>query len=704
MNIRSKLFLSLIFIAVLSMVISLNVSIISISRRYEKMAKEEIAAAKQLTESIFLENLSDLVRKALFLSELKEIIDNTDDLDELAIALEFKNFIYPNINIIVLDPAEKIVLTHTNSSDNFINEGTLGQVAFLGKGRDPLIREVGILLIDGNLCMAAVSPIIDHENFALKGFLLLEIPFNMEFTDQIKERSKSDIIVFGANRFITSTLTDSNGEMVFPKAAQADPDEMVRFQAGGDRFLIESFHITDVHKKKVGEIFVAANVEKIMEAKKVGISSLLTSSLLIAFFVILTSIWLGNKLTAPIVNLTRGVEGIAGGNYNIRMNVSSRDEIGGLAEIFNKMSDSLKVQRDEIRDLQQFFEKIVAHSPSAIVIGNESAEVIAMNPAAEALVDRPLARLRDKPLFEELPAFKPLKEDYFKVLLSGNPCFHNSFPVLREDGSEKILHLTLYKIPLPGAPAAVLQVEDISEKFELEEKLLHAKKLGTLGELLSRFTHEFNNLMTSMLGHLSMLKKETGPGHTNFKRTLMIEDIALRAFNLGKDILDFSKKEKLKKESVPVVSAIETVVNLLGTTVLKRIDVQIFFAERSLQVLMNKEKFLLALFNVLLNSKDAIWAAQREKGLIRITVDRIYISKEEKNFVRAKIFDNGTGIDEKIITKIFEPYFTTKGEKGTGLGLTTVKEIIEESAGWIEIDVEKNVSTTLTIFLPEHTA
>jgi PAS domain S-box-containing protein len=704
MNIRSKLFLSLIFIAVLSMVISLNFSIISISRRYEKMAKEEIAAAKKTTESIFLENLSDLVRKALFLSELKEIIDNIDDRDELAMALEFKNFIYPNINIIVLDPAGQIALKHTNSSDSFINQENLDQVAFLDKGRDPLIREVGILQIDGQLCMAAVSPVIDHENFALKGFLLLEIPFNMEFTDQIKEKSKTDIIVHGANRFITSTLTDSNGEMVFPAAAQADPDEMVRFQAGGDRYLIESFQVTDFHKKKVGEIFVAANIEKIMEAKKVGISSLLTSSLLIGFFVILTSIWLGNKLTAPIVKLTRGVEAIAGGNYDIRMNIASRDEIGELAEIFNKMSDSLKVQRDEIRDLQQFFEKIVAHSPSAIIIGNESAEVISMNPAAEALLEHPLERLRDKPLFEQLAAFKPLKEDYFKVLLSGNPCFYNAFPVLREDGGEKILHLTIYKIPLPGAPAAVLQIEDISEKFELEEKLLHAKKLGTLGELLSRFTHEFNNLMTSMLGHLGMLKKETGPGHANYKRTLMVEDIALRAFNLGKDILDFSKKEKLKKENVPVVGAIETVVNLLGTTVLKRIDVQIFFTERSLQVLMNKEKFLLALFNVLLNAKDAIWAAQREKGLIRITVDRIYVSKEEKNFVRTKISDNGTGIDAKIINKIFEPYFTTKGEKGTGLGLTTVKEIIEESAGWIEIDVEKDVSTTLTIFLPEHTA
>jgi PAS domain S-box-containing protein len=704
MKIKTKLFLSLIFIAVLSMVISLNFSIISISRRYEKMAKEEIAAAKKMAENVFLENLSELVRKALFLSELKEIIENTGNPDELAMALEFKNFFFSNINIKILDPAGRIVLIHDNSSDSHITEKNLDKITFLNKKRDPLMREAGVFLIDGNLCMAAVSPIIDQETFGLKGSLLLEIPFNLEFTDQIKEKSKTDIMVYVRGRPVTSTLTDSNGEMVFPRSLRANPDEMVRFQPGGDRYLLDSFAVDDYQKKKVGEIFVAVNIEKIMKAKRVSIASLLTSSLLIGFFVILTSILLGKKLTSPIVNLAHGVEAIAGGNYDIRMKLESKDEIGELANVFNKMSDSLKIQRNEIRELQQFFEKIVEHSPSAIVIGNENAEVIAMNPAAEKLLARPFAQLKDKQLFECLPLLKGLKEDYFKVLLSSNPCFYDSFSVLHADGSEKVLHLTLYKIPLPGAPAEVLQMEDISEKFELQEKLLHAKKLGTLGELLSRFTHEFNNLMTGLLGHVSLLKKEVGAGNPHFQRAQLIEDVSLRAYNLGKDILVFSKKEKLKKENLDVSEAIEIVLNLFGKTVLNKIEIDTKFLPGSLTILINKEKFLLALFNVLINAKDAIWTAQRKTGLIRITVDRIFISKEEKNYIRTKISDNGTGIEEKIISKIFEPYFTTKGEKGTGLGLTTVKEIIEESAGWIEIDAEKNIGTTFTIFLPEHIA
>jgi PAS domain S-box-containing protein len=702
MKIKTKLFLSLVFIAILSMVIALNFSIVSISKRYEKMAMEEIANAKKVAENVFLENLGDLMRKALFLSELKEIVENTDNLDEMAMALEFKSFFFSNINIKILDRQEKIVLAKDNSAVSFISENTRRQIAFFNKNRDPLIRQAGVFEIQSNIFMAAVSPIVDQNNFELKGFLLLEIPCNLEFAEQIKEKTKADIIIYSQTKPITSTLTDSNGEMIFPPLAQVPLGEAIRFQPGGDRYFLDTFTVDDNQLIKIGKISVAVNIEKILAAKQLSISGLLYISLFIGFFVIFTSIFLGRKLTSPIISLAQSAETISSGNYDVHMNLNSKDEIGDLAQVFNKMTKSLKNQRGEILELQQFFEKIFEHSPSAIIICNELAEVIAMNPAAEQLLEQPLSKIKNKPFFETMPLFKPLQEDYFKVLLSGNPSFYNNFSAVTEDGSEKVMRLTIYKIPLPEAQYQVLQIEDVSEKSELEEKLLHAKKLGTLGELLSRFTHEFNNLMTGLLGHVSMLKREIGAGNPNFKRSQLIEDIALRAYNLGKDILVFSKKEKLKKESLNISEAIDILLNLFGKTVLKKIEIETKFQSGALTILINKEKFLLALFNVLINAKDAILTAQREKGLISIIVDRIFISKEAKNFVRVKIADNGTGIEEKIISKIFEPYFTTKGEKGTGLGLTTVREIIEESSGWIEIDVEKGKGTVFTIFLPEH--
>lgn len=701
MKIRTKLLLSLIVIAVLSILITLNVSILSISRRYERTAHEEIADARKIAESVFLENLGDLVRKALFLSELKEIIENVGNLDNLAMALEFKNFFFANTNIKILDPAGRFLIAQSNSSASYLSEESRSQVGFLSQERDPLIREAGVFLIGGNLCMAAISPIVDPDTFGLKGFTVLEIPFNLEFADQLKEKCKAEIMLYAQGKPIASTLNDRNGEMVFLRPDTMRSREAVRLQPDGDRFLIESFAVEDAEKKQVGEIFVGASIESILAAKQVSIDSLLTLSLLIGLLVILTSFLLGRRLTAPIVRLAHGAEAIAAGNFDVRMKLNSRDEIGELAGVFNRMSDSLKVQRDEIRELQQFFEKIVEHSPSAIIIGNENAEVIAMNPAAETLLERPLAQLKGQPLFDMLPSFRPLKEDYLKVLLSGSPCFHENYSVAGESHSEKVLRLTLYKIPLPAASAEVLQFEDISEKFELEAKLLHAQKLGTLGQLLSRFTHEFNNLMTSLLGHLALFKKEVGERDPHGKRVQLIEEVALRAHNLGKDILDFSRREKLHKEAMDVREAVHTVLNLLGKTILKRIEVETSFMDGDLTILINKEKLLLALFNVLINAKDAILAAERENGRIRISAERIFVPRAANSFIRIRFSDNGLGIDEKIISRIFEPYFTTKGAKGTGLGLTTVKEIVEENSGWIEIDSMIGSGTTFIIFLPQ---
>lgn len=702
MKIRTKLLLSLVLVAVLSIVFSLNFSILSIAKRYERTAREEVAGARKVAENVFLENLGDLVRKALFLSELKEVVENTENLDELAMALEFKNFFFSNTNIKILNPACRITLSHDNASSSTITPASQDKVAILNGRRDPLIREAGVFLVEGRLCLAAISPIVDQETFDLKGFTLLEIPFNLELADQIKEKSKAEILLHVEGRPFASTLTDGDGDMVFPDPAVLRSPKAVRLLAGGDRFLVESFPVKDFHKQAVGEIFVAVNIENIMAAKQVSIASLLYLSLLIGLIVIVTSLLLGRRLTSPIATLSRGAEAIAAGNYDVHIPLHSKDEIGELATAFNKMSESLQVQRDEIRELQQFFASIVEHSPSAIVIGNESAEVIAMNPAAEKLLERPLADVKGRPLFETLPAFAPLKGDYVKVLLGGNPRFHDNYSLVSEREGERTLRLTLYKVPLANTQAAVLQFEDISEKFELEEKLVHAQKLGTLGELLSRFTHEFNNLMTSLLGHLTMLRRDMGDAHPLAKRAQLIEDVALRAHGLGKDILDFSRREKLRQEALNVRDAVDTVLNLLGKTVLKRIEVENLVSGGDLMVLMNKEKLLLALFNILINAKDAILEAGREQGRIRIGADRIFEPRTQRSYVRIRVSDNGGGIDDRILGKIFQPYFTTKGEKGTGLGLTTVKEIVEENSGWIEIEAQKGSGTSFILFLPEH--
>jgi two-component system NtrC family sensor kinase len=234
----------------------------------------------------------------------------------------------------------------------------------------------------------------------------------------------------------------------------------------------------------------------------------------------------------------------------------------------------------------------------------------------------------------------------------------------------------------------------------MEEELTHAKKMGTLGEVLTRFTHEFNNLLAGILGHTQLLKSEMEQKGRGYHKILSIEDLATKALSLGKNILSFSRKEKFETEDIDIDSLLRSVLNLIEKTVLRDVQVSMDAGEGPFFIVANKERLSLVLFNLLINAKDAIKETKR-KGEISIQVDSEEDPKSGKPVVRIRIGDNGSGIDDDNIKKIFLPYFTTKGKGGTGLGLSTVKQIVEKSGGSISVESRLDVGTVFTIRLPQ---
>lgn len=702
MRLKTKIILAFALLAAATIVISVGFSLVSLSRHFERVADEDLQAARRSAEGIFFDSLGELVRKALFMSELQEVTRSTDAPDALYLSLEVKGFLFSNINIRIVTPDSRVLLTLQNAQQSLIDPSGIRGLDFFQPGRDPLLREGGMFAVGGGLCMAAISPIIHPDTFALKGFILLEQPLNAEFAALLKERSRADLVICSTRGPVASTLIDGNGEMVFPPLPGEADRAVFDLPSHGGQYRLARFAIEDIRKRPAGWVWVAIHTGKLRASQRVSTVYLILAALLTSLLMLLTSIYLGRRLSAPIQTLARGADAIARGQYDVELNVRRRDEIGDLAGTLGRMASSIRQHRQEILELQQFFEKVVEFSPWAIIIGNELGEVVSLNPAAAALVNLQQAEFRGRPLFENA-TLRPLKEYYFEVMLSGRPFSHDHLAVSDSDGGERSLRLLIYKVELPRSPVCVVQIEDVTEAMQLEEKLVHAQKLGTLGELLSRFTHEFNNLMTSMLGHLTLLRRDLRPGQPGAARAQLVEEIAVKAQQLGRDILDFSRREKPVRQPVDVAEAIDTVLNLLGKTVLKRIDVTWRTPTGAEpRVFIQREKFLLALFNLLINARDAITAADRDSGRIRLSAERIFLSHQEKHFVRLRIGDNGTGIDEKTLARVFEPYFTTKKDKGTGLGLTTVKEIVEENGGWIEIETEVGTGTTLIVFLPEY--
>ncbi len=700
MKLRAKLFYSFIIIAGISAVLATFTAIYSVSQKFQDLAGEEMLTARKSAENFFYENMGELTRQAMFLAELSDIIAHIDNPDELYLSLDSKNLFLYNINVAVIDAQNRMVLNYNNAPHSHITKSNFLKLPFFKEGKDPMLRDAGIFKLRNHLVIFLITPLIDQQSFSLKGFLLLELCLNAEFADQLKEKARGEIIIRTPEKQLASTFQDAEGKRYFPGFSFDAEDSGREYNIQGTHYLIDRFPVSDYFEKKAGEILVAVDISGTLEAKKQGIRGLLLVLAVVVVLVVILSLYLGQKLTHPLQQLAGGAEAISSGDFDVRISYGSRDEMGQLAGTFNKMAESLATQRKENVALKLFFEKVVQNSPSAIIICDLVTHAININPAAEKLFGVSAEDLVGKEIFEVVSLPLSLQADYYQVILSGNSISHDCYRLSLPQDEEKIFRITFYEVAVEDRNSVVIQIEDITESLHLEEELTHAQKLGTLGEVLGRFTHEFNNLMTGIVGNIALLKKKSDPGTKEFQRINSIEDLSLKAQKLGKNILSFSKKEKFEIERTDVTAVIDSVLELTEKTVFKDISIQRLYAPEPLYTMANKEKLSLALLNLLINSKDALKSCDLEEWIISIGSEATPVDRSGKGYVKISITDNGCGIEPKALKRIFEPFFTTKGKKGTGLGLATVKEIVEKSNGSIYVESVTNRGTTFTIQFP----
>ncbi len=697
MKIRTKLFLSFLLLAVLAMSITLFQTIRSLSDRYRVMTANLAESSARQVESAFYENLGELVRKALFLSELREVVEGYDQPQDLDLALALKSFFFSHLNLLVLDREGNIMLSQQQASFSPLLAGGLANLPLLDPGRDPLLRDAGIFYNSSGFFMAAISPVIDLDSFDLAGFIVLELPFGREFLHQLKEKAKAEITLLRGESVLFSTVMESS-EAELPDLPGQLLEASPYFQYQDARHTVSVFEFSDTGGTEQGKIILAVNVERILAAKKVNQINIILSSSLVFFLVLVLSLFLGGRLSRPLVELLQGVQSVSRGDLQVRVKPRNLDESGQLAVYFNEMTGALAAQRDRILELKHFFESIFANSPSALVILDESLSVVSLNPAAEKFFSRHNeAGLKGDNFFSRISSLQNLQEDCLKVLLGGQPLILENHLFHAPDGREIFLRLVIYQIKLHSGVFVVLQMEDVSEKLELETRLLHAKKMGLLGELLSRFSHEFNNLMTALLGQVALLAKDQQISAATRERIARIDEIAQRTNNLGRNMLDFSRKTKPQLARVDLLEATGAVLQLLEKTVLKNVSVNWQSGPGPFQIMADREKIMLAFFNLLLNARDAIAECGRQDGSIEIICER-ETNTELGETIVMKFSDNGCGIEENHLERIFEPYFSTKGDRGTGLGMITVKEVVEESGGRVSVSSEPGKGTSFKLY------
>jgi len=425
-----------------------------------------------------------------------------------------------------------------------------------------------------------------------------------------------------------------------------------------------------------------------LSARRIGIQiAFALMYTVIALIVLLSAVWIGlnfaNYLVAPIRRLIGAAQVVSTGNLYVQVPTRrSEGDLAQLGETFNKMTQELRTQRDDIvraRDLidsrRRFTEAVLAGA-SAGVIGVDADSCISiMNRSAEQLIGRIEADVLGQPLAEVVPELA----DMLAAARSGTQRLVQGQVTINRNGRERNLSVRVTSEQSGAAEGGyVVTLDDITE-------LVAAQRTSAWADVARRIAHEIKNPLTPIQLSAERLRRKYG--------SMIKEDggvfqqctdtIVRQVDDIKRMVDEFSRFARMPK---PVITAEDVADTVRQVVFLHRVgnadlDIDLEIAEDPMPAKFDRRLISQALTNIIKNSTEAIAAvppAELGRGRIRIWAGR------EGDDVVIDVIDNGIGLPKENRSRLLEPYVTTR-EKGTGLGLAIVGRILEEHGGRIEL-------------------
>jgi two-component system cell cycle sensor histidine kinase/response regulator CckA len=252
---------------------------------------------------------------------------------------------------------------------------------------------------------------------------------------------------------------------------------------------------------------------------------------------------------------------------------------------------------------------------------------------------------------------------------------------------------------------------DVSEQKQIELQLAQAQKMQAIGQLAGGVAHDFNNLLTAIQLRLDELLQRHPLGDPSYEGLNEIRQTGVRAADLVRKLLAFSRKQTVQREVLELGELISEFEVLLRRLLREDVKLVTEYGRSLPLVRADKSQLETAVMNLAVNARDAVRSAG-SGGVVRIRTARVthseaaglgYAGAPMGDMALIEVSDDGPGIPPEVVSKIFDPFFTTKpvGE-GTGLGLATVYGIVKQSDGWIHVESQPGQGAVFRIFLPVH--
>ncbi len=437
------------------------------------------------------------------------------------------------------------------------------------------------------------------------------------------------------------------------------------------------------------------------------ITNIVGAVLLTGIVVLVLNLFVGKYVLKPILTLHQSISKHKEGEFYQAVPVHANDEIGGLFSEFNAMNRALKEREEKLAEEKERLGVTLRSIGDAVIVTDTAGTITLINKVAEQLTGWTIEEAVGKPLTEVFHIINEKTRVFYnnpvdKVISSGLVCgLANHTALVRKDGEEIVIEDSAAPIRDKNSRiiGVVLVFRDTTDKRRMEEEMLKAEKLQSVGVLAGGLAHDFNNLLTAVLGNISMAKMYVDNRSKAFARLSEAESASRRATDLTYQLLTFSRGGAPIKKTASIGDIVRESANftLSGTNVASRFRV----AEPVWTVDVDAGQMSQVFNNLIINAVQAM----PDGGTVSINVENIVLRETSVatlaagSYVRITVQDTGSGIPEQNLPKIFDPYFTTK-EHGSGLGLASVYSIVKRHDGHVTVESSPGQGTTFQLYLP----
>gem|GEM_PF-3101629 len=623
-----------------------------------------------------------------------------------------------HIDVIIIHNAKKTILAQAHQPEEF-NIPDLENASV-----EAALRGESVFAVrpyHDQILMATTTPSYhESETQNIVGATTVGYFLDDHFAREIRNLTGGQILFIRGGRIFASSF-----ERLDAADVEITPEELRQTKRiGAIPFDIGFIPITSSHFKDLG-VAIATDNSPIKRTFLLIILSISVLFLISTIFTLIMSLRIESNITHSVTTVMKAAEAIAGDNYDVHLELATQDEFKKLADVFNKMVQSvndsfnrIKSQHDEIQNLKNYLSNIIESMPSMLVSLDQDGKITQWNTAAARITGIETTSALGKKLWELIPEFTRYKVPYEETIST-----YQSRTILREMfkyGDTKYFNVSIFPLIADSEKGAVFRIDDITEIEKKEEQLRRAQQMETLGTLAGGLAHDFNNVLGGILGTSSLLRykinKDAGLKKDQIERYLnTIEEAASRASGIVKQLLVLSRKQEVSFAPVDLNTTIKHVMAICQNTFDKCVELKPAYYVQKAMIKADMVQIEQVLLNLCVNGYHAMTMMRKDGekhgGMLLLNIDRIHADKHfcnthpeaesGKDYWILSVRDTGVGMETKTVAKIFDPCFTTKIKgKGTGLGLAMVYNIIHQHNGFIDVYSEINIGSTFNVYMP----